>query len=178
MPSGSYSVKSSMSYPSSELTIAEAGEPEFGPRRINEPDCWREGVSVIDPETRRRRDHAEPAGIGVKSTTVRRGSRGRRVDDALRLDLEARRVYAGEEELSLTGKEFDVLSVLEEHRDRVVPRERLMSEVWDANHFGSTKTLDVTIGRLRQKLEQAGLPDRVVAIRGVGFRLEHTRPAD
>ena len=56
--------------------------------------------------------------------------------------------------------------------------ERLMSEVWDPNWFGSTKTLDVTIGRLRTKLEQAGLPDRVVSIRGVGFRLEHTQPAD
>ena len=96
---------------------------------------------------------------------------------ALRLDVDARRVYAGEAEIRLTSKEFDVLSVLEAHRDKVVPRGRLMSEVWDENWYGSTKTLDVTIGRLRQKLEQAGLPDRVVAVRGVGFRLEHTLPA-
>jgi DNA-binding response OmpR family regulator len=95
----------------------------------------------------------------------------------LRLDVDARRVYAGESEIKLTSKEFDVLSVLEAHRDKVVPRGRLMSEVWDENWYGSTKTLDVTIGRLRQKLEQAGLPDRVVAVRGVGFRLEHTLPA-
>jgi DNA-binding response OmpR family regulator len=95
----------------------------------------------------------------------------------LRLDVEARRVFAGDSEIKLTSKEFDVLSVLEAHRDKVVPRGRLMSEVWDENWYGSTKTLDVTIGRLRQKLEQAGLPDRVVAVRGVGFRLEHTLPA-
>jgi DNA-binding response OmpR family regulator len=95
----------------------------------------------------------------------------------LRLDVDARRVYAGESEIKLTSKEFDVLSVLEAHRDKVVPRGRLMSEVWDENWYGSTKTLDVTIGRLRQKLEQAGLADRVVAVRGVGFRLEHTLPA-
>jgi DNA-binding response OmpR family regulator len=95
----------------------------------------------------------------------------------LRLDVDARRVFAGEREIKLTSKEFDVLSVLEAHRDKVVPRGRLMSEVWDENWYGSTKTLDVTIGRLRQKLEQAGLPDRVVAVRGVGFRLEHTLPA-
>ena len=94
---------------------------------------------------------------------------------ALRLDVDGRRAYFGEEEVKLTGKEFDVLTVLEEHRDKVVPRARLMAEVWDANWFGSTKTLDVTIGRLRQKLEQAGLPDRVVAVRGVGFRLEQTQ---
>ena len=85
---------------------------------------------------------------------------------------------AGEHEFRLTGKEFEVLTVLEEHRDKVVPRERLMAEVWPANWYGSTKTLDVTIGRLRNKLQQAGLADRVVSIRGVGFRLEHTRPAE
>jgi DNA-binding response OmpR family regulator len=96
---------------------------------------------------------------------------------SLRLDVDARRVYAGESEIRLTSKEFDVLSVLEAHRDKVVPRGRLMSEVWDENWYGSTKTLDVTLGRLRPKLEQAGLPDRVVAVRGVGFRLEHTLPA-
>jgi DNA-binding response OmpR family regulator len=100
-----------------------------------------------------------------------------RHEHALRLDVEARRVYAGEAEIKLTSKEFDVLTVLEAHRDKVVPRGRLMSEVWDENWYGSTKTLDVTIGRLRHKLEEAGLPDRVVAVRGVGFRLEHTLPA-
>ena len=98
-------------------------------------------------------------------------------DHGLRLDVDARRVYAGDAEIKLTSKEFDVLTVLAAHRDKVVPRGRLMSEVWDENWYGSTKTLDVTIGRLRHKLEDAGLPDRVVAVRGVGFRLEHTRPA-
>ena len=61
-------------------------------------------------------------------------------------------------------------------RDRVVSREQLMAQVWDENWFGSTKTLDVTIGRLRQKLESAGVTDKVVAVRGVGFRLEGTPP--
>ena len=80
-------------------------------------------------------------------------------------------------ELCLTNKEFGVLRVLFSQRGKVVPRSRIMSEVWDENWYGSTKTLDVTIGRLRHKLEEAGLPDRVVAVRGVGFRLEHTQPA-
>jgi DNA-binding response OmpR family regulator len=100
-----------------------------------------------------------------------------RPGSSLRVDVDARRVYAGDEEIKLTSKEFDVLTVLEAHRDKVVPRGRLMSEVWDENWYGSTKTLDVTIGRLRHKLEDAGLPDRVVAVRGVGFRLERTQPA-
>jgi DNA-binding response OmpR family regulator len=98
-----------------------------------------------------------------------------RPDSALQLDVDGRRAFAGDNELSLTNKEFGVLMVLDAHRDKVVPRGRLMSEVWDENWYGSTKTLDVTIGRLRTKLESADLPDRIVAVRGVGFRLEHTR---
>jgi DNA-binding response OmpR family regulator len=97
---------------------------------------------------------------------------------ALQLDVEARRAFAGDNELSLTNKEFGVLTVLDAHRDKVVPRGRLMSEVWDENWYGSTKTLDVTIGRLRNKLESADLPDRIVAVRGVGFRLEHSHELD
>jgi DNA-binding response OmpR family regulator len=49
--------------------------------------------------------------------------------------------------------------------------------VWDENWFGSTKTLDATVGRLRQKLEDAGAPAQVTTVRGVGFRLEDVRDA-
>lgn len=93
-------------------------------------------------------------------------------EDALRIDAAARRVFAGSQEISLTGKEFEVLAILAENRDKVVSRGRLMADVWDENWYGSTKTLDVTIGRLRQKLEGVGVSERVVAVRGVGFRLE------
>ena len=98
--------------------------------------------------------------------------------DGLRIDVEARRVYAGTEEVPLTGKEFEVLSILAANRDKVVSRGQLMADVWDENWYGSTKTLDVTIGRLRQKLESVGVTDRVVAVRGVGFRLEGGGTAD
>jgi DNA-binding response OmpR family regulator len=93
-------------------------------------------------------------------------------DNGLRIDVDARRVYAGAEEVPLTGKEFEVLNILAANRDKVVSRGRLMADVWDENWYGSTKTLDVTIGRLRQKLEGVGVTERVVAVRGVGFRLE------
>jgi DNA-binding response OmpR family regulator len=96
--------------------------------------------------------------------------------DGLRIDVDARRVYAGSDEVPLTGKEFEVLNILAANRDKVVSRGRLMADVWDENWYGSTKTLDVTIGRLRQKLESVGVTDRVVAVRGVGFRLEGGTP--
>ncbi len=90
----------------------------------------------------------------------------------LRIDVHSRRVWVDEAEIALTTKEFDVLAVLGEQPGTVVTRERLMDEVWDSNWYGSTKTLDVTVGRLRQKLDEVPCPTRVVTVRGVGFRLE------
>ena len=107
----------------------------------------------------------------LRRTTVRAGvvtRPGRR----LQVDVEAHRVYVGEVEVPLTGKEFDVLTVLSAHRDKVVPRTQLMADVWSESWYGSTKALDVTIARLRQKLEKVSCAERVVTVRGVGFRLE------
>ncbi len=91
---------------------------------------------------------------------------------SFRVDPQARRVWAGPDEVVLSSKEFDLLALLDSERGAVLTRERLMDEVWDENWYGSTKTLDVTVGRLRQKLEAAGAPVSVVTVRGVGFRLE------
>jgi DNA-binding response OmpR family regulator len=93
-------------------------------------------------------------------------------DRRLQVDIDAHRVRVGDQEVALTGKEFDVLAVLSASRDKVVSRAQLMAEVWSEGWYGSTKTLDVTIGRLRQKLAHAGTAERVVTVRGVGFRLE------
>jgi DNA-binding response OmpR family regulator len=106
----------------------------------------------------------------LRRTTVR--SAAQSADRRLQIDVDAHRVHVGEKEVTLTGKEFDVLAVLAANRDKVVSRAQLMAEVWSEGWYGSTKTLDVTIGRLRQKLEKAGPADRLVTVRGVGFRLE------
>jgi DNA-binding response OmpR family regulator len=90
----------------------------------------------------------------------------------LRVDRQSRRVWAGDQEVVLSSKEFDLLALLDTDRGSVLTRERLMDEVWDANWYGSTKTLDVTVGRLRQKLEAAQVPVAIVTVRGIGFRLE------
>jgi two-component system, OmpR family, response regulator RegX3 len=93
----------------------------------------------------------------------------------LRIDLPARRVWRAGEEVELTRKEFDLLARLAQDAGRVVTREALMSDVWDMNWFGSTKTLDVHIAWLRRKLgddpAQAGGTKYIHTVRGVGFRL-------
>jgi DNA-binding response OmpR family regulator len=106
----------------------------------------------------------------LRRTTVRGGER--EGEHRLVVDVEAHRVSVGDTEVPLTGKEFDVLALLVAHRGKVVSRTQLMSEVWSEGWYGSTKTLDVTIGRLRHKLESASSGERVVTVRGVGFRLE------
>jgi DNA-binding response OmpR family regulator len=84
----------------------------------------------------------------------------------------SRRVTVGGAEVALSPKEFDLLALLARTPDAVVTRERLMDEVWDENWFGSTRTLDVTVARVRHKLEEHGCTARIVTLRGVGFRLE------
>ncbi|WP_130011459.1 response regulator transcription factor [Serinicoccus sediminis] len=93
-------------------------------------------------------------------------------EGGLHIDVDARRIFVRGVDLPATTKEFDVLALLAARRGAVVSRETLISEVWDENWFGSTKTLDNTVGRLRGKLEEAAAPVRITAVRGVGFRLE------
>ena len=121
------------------------------------------GVAELLARTRAllRRSGGRPAGSSPPADS-----------SGLCIDLAARRVRVDGEEVALTSKEFGVLSLLARNRGSVVTREQLMDEVWDSNWFGSTKTLDVTVGRLRQKLSDCGSPSLVVTVRGVGFRLD------
>ena len=89
------------------------------------------------------------------------------------IDLAARRAWRGDEELELSPKEFDLLALLVREAGRVVTRERIMSDVWDENWFGSTKTLDMHVSWLRRKLgEDAENPQHLITVRGVGLRFE------
>jgi two-component system response regulator RegX3 len=87
------------------------------------------------------------------------------------VDIAARRAWLAGRELSLTRKEFDLLARLARSAGNVVTREDLMSDVWDENWFGSTKTLDVHMTALRRKLgEDPAAPRFIQTVRGVGFR--------
>jgi DNA-binding response OmpR family regulator len=91
----------------------------------------------------------------------------------VRIDSGARRAWRGEEEITLTRKEFDLLERLMRDAGAVVSRETLMAEVWDENWFGSTKTLDVHVAWLRRKLgEEPGKAGHIRTVRGVGFLFE------
>jgi two-component system, OmpR family, response regulator RegX3 len=87
------------------------------------------------------------------------------------IDPAARIARLRGEEMELSRKEFDLLAALMRRAGHVVKREDLMSEVWDTNWFGSTKTLDVHVGWLRRKLgDDPNDPTYIETVRGVGFR--------
>ncbi|HET6938979.1 MAG TPA: response regulator transcription factor [Nocardioides sp.] len=97
----------------------------------------------------------------------------------LTLDPAARRCLVRDREVALRPKEFDLLARLVAEPGRAVTREALMDDVWDRNWFGSTKTLDVHIAALRQRLTQAAeefdppaLVPAITTLRGHGYRLE------
>ncbi len=79
-------------------------------------------------------------------------------------------VYEGNQ-IPLSKNEYRILSVLMQNRDRVVSREKLMKALWVTDVFVDENTLTVNVGRLRKKLENAGLPDFIETKFGVGYRI-------
>jgi DNA-binding response OmpR family regulator len=91
----------------------------------------------------------------------------------LMLDLIARRAFREGEELRLTHKEFDLLASLMRNKGAVLSRDLLLEKVWNYEYTGETKTVDVHVRWLREKIEEdPSQPTRIVTVRGVGYRFE------
>ncbi len=89
----------------------------------------------------------------------------------LTVEQSSRRATLDGEQLDLTRKEYDLLALLARHAGSVVTREEIMSEVWDPNWWGPTKTLDVHVSSLRRKLgDDPAAPRFLHTVRGVGLR--------
>lgn len=103
---------------------------------------------------------------------------GRISGAGIELDPEARRCFvtgadAVRNEIELTTKEFDLLALLMRQPGVTLKREHIMSEVWDENWWGSTRTLDTHTSTLRRKiLDDTDPPSKIVTVRGVGFRFD------
>ena len=115
--------------------------------------------------------------FSVKEVLARVRAVLRRVDDStvqryednkLSIDFEDMRVLCSGEEVKLTRKEFALLTNLAKNTGRVATRQNLLDNVWGYSYFGDTRTLDVHIRRLRQKLGTCG--ECIETVVGIGYR--------
>ncbi len=93
----------------------------------------------------------------------------------LSVDVERHKVRLDDRDVTLAAKEFLLLMYLLQHRGRVLSRDVLLSDVWGYTYSGSTRTVDVHVRRLREKLPL--LESALVTIKQFGYRLLETPPA-
>jgi two-component system, OmpR family, response regulator RegX3 len=126
---------------------------------VTKPFSAAELVARIRAVLRRSSDD----GGGAEEATLAVG------DVAMNLDTHT--VTRAGADVELTVKEFELLRVLLQNAGKLVRRDVLVSEVWDPNWFGSTKTVDVHVSALRRKLgDDPAAPRYIHTVRGVGFR--------
>ena len=91
----------------------------------------------------------------------------------LRVELARRQVFRNGEPLPLKPKEYELLVYFLRHRGRAFTREQLLSEIWGYDFLGDSRTVDVHVRWLRQKIEdEPSKPTRLITLRGTGYRCE------
>lgn len=109
--------------------------------------------------------------IARVESVLRRAGKGKTLleIDHVKIDIIQRTVKKHEHPVLLTAKEFDLLVMLAQNKNRVLYRERLYEKVWNEEWQGNTRTIDLHIQRLRKKLDWA---DKIQTVYKLGYRLE------
>ncbi|BDG03047.1 response regulator transcription factor [Anaeromyxobacter oryzae] len=124
------------------------------------PFGLKELLARIEALLRRRRARGEGAAPKVLKKA-----------GVVELDLDARRATVQGRPLELTSREFDLLAWFVTHPDRVYSREQLMEAVWGSRYFGTARTVDNFIARLRAHIgDDAESPRHLETVRGIGYR--------
>jgi DNA-binding response OmpR family regulator len=124
------------------------------------PFGLKELLARIDALLRRRRARGE---TGPTRAVRKAGD--------VELDLDARKAQVAGRELELTSREFDLLAFFVTHPDRVHSREQLMEAVWGSRYFGTARTVDNFVARLRAHIgDDAERPRHLETVRGIGYR--------
>jgi two-component system, OmpR family, response regulator RegX3 len=142
------------------VVALEVGADDY----VTKPYRLRELVARMRAVLRRRgRDEGAP--VQVPTTEVRSD-----IGDVL-VDVDRHEVTVRGQLVQLPLKEFDLLELLVSNGGRVLPRDVILDRVWGSDYYGDTKTLDVHIKRLRQRIEpDPANPQRIVTIRGLGYK--------
>lgn len=128
---------------------------------ITKPFGMRELIARIKANLRRT-DVMTTAGSGEVSNVQEFGN--------LEIDLNRYEVRKNNKVLELTLREFELLKYLAERENKVFSREQLLEEVWGYEYYGDIRTVDVTVRRLREKLEDdSSNPTYIMTKRGIGY---------
>jgi two-component system, OmpR family, response regulator RegX3 len=128
---------------------------------VTKPFSMRELVSRVRAHLRRTAMSRGPTASG---DGVLRGG-------PVELDPERHEATVRGRAVTFTPKEFDLLEILLTRKGRLLTRQLLIQEVWGADYFGDTKTLDVHIRRLRRKMEEdPHRPRHILTVRGLGYK--------
>lgn len=100
---------------------------------------------------------------------LRRQKREEAPRRGLTIDQKARRVFLDESEIELSPKEYDLLEMFARHSGQVLTRDQLLAQIWGYDYDGEARVVNVTVGRLRDKLDN---PARITAVRGIGYRFD------
>jgi len=93
--------------------------------------------------------------------------------DDLQIDLVSHTAKLKGAILSLKPKEFDLLELLMANKGRAFTREQILNQLWGYDYFGDSRTVDVHVRWLREKIEEdPSSPKRIITVRGVGYRFE------
>ncbi len=126
---------------------------------VTKPFSMRELVS-------RLRAHLRRAGMGDGGRGATRFAGG-----PVELDPERHEATVRGDSVAFTPKEFELLETFLSSKGRLLTREFLIREVWGTDYFGDTKTLDVHVKRLRQKIEEEPhRPQHIITVRGLGYK--------
>ena len=105
-------------------------------------------------------------------TNIRRANLYIKSQKGFVIDNNVYKIFFEGRDLGLTLKEFKLLKILIAHAGVTVEREELFREVWGENFMGETRTLDIHISQLRDKITECGGGDVIITVRGIGYRFE------
>jgi two-component system response regulator RegX3 len=138
-----------------KVTGLELGADDY----VTKPFSVRELISRVRANLRRVRPQAVPPAEEVLA------------GGPVRMDVARHEVTVRGETVALPPKEFELLEALLRRRGRLLTREFLIEEVWGADYYGDTRTLDVHVKRLRRKVEHdPHHPVHLVTVRGLGYK--------